>query len=1137
MPDVFNRVIFGGEWELGDFSKGVDNVISGLKRVQDAQSQLVVENNQTTQSAKGAEEGIRKLAAQIAALDKTNKDYAATNQQLTSRLAELESKLSSYNKTIADQQEQLAGLQAMLSKMTASYENAKKAVDDMREATGKPIAPSMNDGKITGEIENVKKNVEAMTSTVSKKVQEARDKLALLVKTQEQYKNDIKEINNALKANQKEYNDTAKALQKLIDTEKGGTKEAAALREQMRGISANTKEFEAQLLTAKSGLANTTSAIKVQSVATKEAEKAGAGFSKSLTSAYGGLRKLAYLIPGVGIAGLVSMIAGPVIDAFTAFINKTTEAERALKMITDTVSGAGSAFQKAVVDVTTLKDEIQLAKEGFLDKDAVVKHYNETIGKTTGIVKSLDEAEQALVRNGQAYVQMTLYKAAANIALESAAKKAFEAAQIARQKDEDFENVADRSNNFNIRSEQDAKNAAEQIKRNEQERKNARIKAATDEQNSLLNIAADFNKAAATIAKAFNFNFFNDNKPDKITKARKEVENIYQQELQKLLSDLANINKSTFTNDDTITKAIEAQYNKAIAAIDKAVKDKKLNNKILVPELDIEGNDTGRKIGQVDDLKQKQRQLANLKELHDLDEFHKQKAAYLQQINDQLSTLQQEENLKRISLIQDNFERERQTIIAESDKTAEALSQKRDKTIADLLKNAAKNGLTEKDLQPQVEAIKKTYSDLLDDLDLIKIQKLQKLSFDTFEKLSEDAKRLLDSGNLGVSQSSLIKIQDTTAQYQAGKLSYASYQKALTQIARDEANERFQIERQFLEAEIAVRQAKLANDKSLTDDQITKLKDEIRKLQQQLTDATKGNLTSNTANGKSDGDAKIQEILAYANAIKSVTDGVISFWQTMNEQEQKALDRSIALQDRRVTAAQQVAAKGNADYLRMEEEKDQELILKKENAARRQMAINAAIQASQLLVAITGAVAKIAEPGVGAVDVIASIGVIVGSLAAGYALVKSLQQNQPSFYVGTEDTGHGGNVDSKGGFNAVLHPHERVLTAEENKQLKGISNKKLIETVQQHRGMVEQWKTKPAPQLNVAAMEMATNHSAKSEAIIMEGLERRMDENNILQKSIIRTLKGMGISVNMDRNGIAVSVLEATEEIVKNKKL
>jgi len=61
-------------------------------------------------------------------------------------------------------------------------------------------------------------------------------------------------------------------------------------------------------------------------------------------------------------------------------------------------------------------------------------------------------------------------------------------------------------------------------------------------------------------------------------------------------------------------------------------------------------------------------------------------------------------------------------------------------------------------------------------------------------------------------------------------------------------------------------------------------------------------------------------------------------------------------------------------------------------------------------------------------------GVQVGALIA-------LIQGLPSFFVGTEDTGSGGGLDGKGGFLSVLHPNERVMTAEQNAMIGDISNK------------------------------------------------------------------------------------------------
>ncbi len=54
--------------------------------------------------------------------------------------------------------------------------------------------------------------------------------------------------------------------------------------------------------------------------------------------------------------------------------------------------------------------------------------------------------------------------------------------------------------------------------------------------------------------------------------------------------------------------------------------------------------------------------------------------------------------------------------------------------------------------------------------------------------------------------------------------------------------------------------------------------------------------------------------------------------------------------------------------------------------------------------------------------------------------IKSL----PTFAEGTEDTGtNGRGVDGKGGFNAILHPNERVLTKQQNQLVGSMSNEEL----------------------------------------------------------------------------------------------
>ena len=52
----------------------------------------------------------------------------------------------------------------------------------------------------------------------------------------------------------------------------------------------------------------------------------------------------------------------------------------------------------------------------------------------------------------------------------------------------------------------------------------------------------------------------------------------------------------------------------------------------------------------------------------------------------------------------------------------------------------------------------------------------------------------------------------------------------------------------------------------------------------------------------------------------------------------------------------------------------------------------------------------------------------------------------PTFLEGTEDTGtHGRGIDGKGGFKAILHPNERVLTKEQNAMIGDLTNEELAQ--------------------------------------------------------------------------------------------
>jgi hypothetical protein len=67
-------------------------------------------------------------------------------------------------------------------------------------------------------------------------------------------------------------------------------------------------------------------------------------------------------------------------------------------------------------------------------------------------------------------------------------------------------------------------------------------------------------------------------------------------------------------------------------------------------------------------------------------------------------------------------------------------------------------------------------------------------------------------------------------------------------------------------------------------------------------------------------------------------------------------------------------------------------------------------------------------------------------------LISQFITAMPTFLEGTEDTGaQGHGVDGKGGFNAILHPNERVMTKEQNAKIGGVSNDYVAQVMEQHR--------------------------------------------------------------------------------------
>lgn len=952
----------------------------------------------------------------------------------------------------------------------------------------------------------------ASTTKLADAQTKANTKLVELQKTHNTYKKNLAEITAVLQANEKETIDLTKQLNALRDSEKGASAEATRLKTALRDITVNTKEFKNEAKELSANLANTTNQIKLQAKEVKAAEGASAGFTAGLSKVYGGLSKIANLIPGVGIGTLITGIAGAVIQLAMA----ETRFEQITKLLNEGLRASAGAAAGASGEVDILKLKFELARQGIINKKDVLEEYNNTIGKTLGVTKDFNEAEQTLIENAEAYIKIIGLKAQAQAIANQKIKESEKAVMADLEDNRSFLTKAaavtslwnplgDNKAYFDA-VERDKKRFATNTRVDANEKVRILTKEEIRVQTELALAMSQFKDRPKSFEKGTQRN-------------NAEIVNIYQTELEKLQAELAKLDQKGFTDEASILRAIEADFKKRESALKKAL------NKGQLTEIEFL------------DLKDYLARVRKLITDQSIKDFTEQRVKLLNQIASQIAATEGEANLKRIANIQDAFERQRQTILAESDKLIKAKQESVKREIAAIEKD---NKLTPAEIQTAISKTNAAMDLFVQQVKIHTSQKLQQLSFDTFEKLTEDARRLLDSSNLGVSQGSLVNIQEQTKLLQSGKISYQQYQKELTEIAKFEARERFLNEKRFLEAEIQIREEKLSLNVSLTPDQRKRLEDEIRRLKQQLIDAEKA--AAIASGGKGPEDDKLQRVAQYAQAIGNLTSNIIKFWQATNEAEAAALDRSISLQEKRVSAAQKIAERGNAQYLKQEEDRLKEMQVKRENAARKQLGINAALQGSEILVALISGIAQGVKLG-GPLGAIAALASIAAAVAGAFAIAESLKPPEQTFFTGTKDTGRGGNRDSKGGFTATLHPNEAVIPADRNKAYKPAISAIYDRTI-------------PAEHLNafvknyhqIKSVPMPDYGRIKESAELSIGQDGRMHlaindqnklimENNDLQRATLKALKTIGVNVSMDKNGFAMSIMEVAEQIKINTRV
>ena len=640
-----------------------------------------------------------------------------------------------------------------------------------------------------------------------------------------------------------------------------------------------------------------------------------------------------------------------------------------------------------------------------------------------------------------------------------------------------------------------------------------------------------------------------DTKKDKTAKVIKAIDNEFEQEKAKLLARLAELRNSEAENIKKINDEFAAKLVVEEKRITQLLKDKKITGDLSKKLSDQPKTQAGQlfKISFDINEEEKNKQLAAL---------NKKITDARKKLNDELNDLQSKNTQEQLNLLQDEFESRAKLIdfnekkeLADSDKNTKARLAAFELTANLIFGEDLENNQSYQDAK---NIIVKAGEDEQTNIIIKASQDRQQLAEDSFKKSLDFFQNVIDGIDLIDDEESAKRIRELSNKFLSQKITFEQFKKDLDDIERGFAAKKRNRDLLIERAELSSLDYKLTQIEDKTSahyKRILILRDKQAKKVAELDKAdAKGDAEDKGGKEKPDGSGTspaAARIIKWANAIGDLTQSVIAFWQKANKAEAAALERSISLQEKRVDAAQRIAARGNASYLKAEEDRLKELNVARENAARKQLGIDAALQASQVLVAITGAVAKIANPvpGAGIADTIASIAVIIGALATGYGIVKGLQGNQPKLKTGTKNLRRQGHPQGVDTIPAWLNEGEAVIPTEKNKAYHPTVAAIYDGTVppEHLNNFVKNYhKVKGVPQVNYERIKDAAELHISSDgkmAVAISEQNKLIVENNDLQRQTLRAMKNMSVSANIDRDGVAIMVNEFIQQKKIDKKV
>lgn len=529
-----------------------------------------------------------------------------------------------------------------------------------------------------------------------------------------------------------------------------------------------------------------------------------------------------------------------------------------------------------------------------------------------------------------------------------------------------------------------------------------------------------------------------------------------------------------------------------------------------------------------------------------LREFNDQVTEAQIQFDRQLTDLQLKNATDRANLIRDVLAREAAAVQAEFETQAEALETERDDIITSINQTRDEGLISPAAAAENIRQIETIYAQLLENLAEQTVRKQEEITARAFEASQRQLQALFSEVQLIVSEEATQEIIKLSEAFTSGAITYEQYQKELTRISKQESDRRIKFAIQENEALLVGIQARIQLEQD--PERRKALQDQERQLRATLSDLKRQLAQGEAEEVNQDNEAiqaRIERIATYAQAVNGIIQSVVGFWQQANEAEARALERSISLQERRVEAATRIAERGNAEYLRLEEDRLNELQVKQENAARRQLAINAVVQTSQALTAFITALSQGIATG-GPLGGIAIATAVIGLIASGYAIISNLQQNNRlTLFKGTKrvrrDNGEPPGVDT---VPAMLTENEAVIPAETNRKYAPAVEAIYDQTVpaEEMNAFVNNYRVnrRALPRLNHEKMGEVAEISVTYDGQLLQATReqtKKLGEQAELLERLDKRLANMGISASIDKHGLAISLLKATEKFAIDKKV